>query len=147
MSRIDAQAPAPPATPATGDTMTRTLYRAADSDIIVGSASFAADIETARAYLNNPGFGGRALYVTEVEMDEDAVLDLYNLTAEKAIEAIMERADLSHPGAIGADEWAPRVSYELRDAGVEWVRVRESYPQDAETWIFVGDDDPDMVAL
>lgn len=125
--------------------MTRTLYRAADSDTIVGSASFAADIAAARAYLDNPGFGGRTLYVAEVEIDESTTLDLYDMTTDEAISAIMERAGLSHPGAIGADEWVPRVCYELRDAGVEWVRVRESYPADSETWIFVGSDDPDMV--
>lgn len=127
--------------------MTRTLYRAADTDTIVGSASFAADIESARAYLDNPGFGGRTLYVAEVDMDDAQVLDLYDLGNEEAIAALMERTGLSHPGAIGVDEWVPRICYDLRDAGIEWVRVRESYPMDSETWVFVGHDDPDMVEV
>ena len=36
---------------------TRTLYRAADSDYLSDVASFAAEIESARAYLDDPGFG------------------------------------------------------------------------------------------
>lgn len=42
----------------------------------------------------------------------------------------------SHPGAIGADEFVPRVSYELRDKGIEWVKVKESYPENTTTWVF-----------
>lgn len=121
-----------------------TLYRAADDDIIVGSASFATDIDAARAYLDNPGFGGRNLYRAEVEMDEAKVLDLFDMDHEAAVEAICALTDLSAPGAIGVDEWVPRICYQLRDAGIEWVRVRESHPEDTETWIFVGSDDPEM---
>ena len=123
-------------------TTTRTLWRAADDDLIVGSASFAAEREDAEAYLRNPGFGGRSLYRAIVEIDDAQVLDLYDL--RDPIARICEVTGLSHPGAIGADEWVPRISYDLRAAGYEWVRVRESYPENSETWTFVGEDDPDM---
>lgn len=123
--------------------MTITLYRAADDDIVVGCASFAEDLESARAYLSNPGFGGRTLYSATVDVDDGCLLDL--TAAGDPIAILMDRAGIErHPGAIGADEWAPRISYELREAGVEWVRVRESYPADTITWIFVGQDDPEM---
>jgi hypothetical protein len=118
------------------------LYRAAEDDIIVDCASFATSLEVARSYLDNPGFGGRNLYVADVEIDPETVLDLYG--ASDPVAKIMEVTGHEHPGAIGADEWVPRISYDLRDAGYQWVRVRESFPADSETWIFVGDDDPDM---
>jgi hypothetical protein len=121
---------------------TITLYRAASDDTIVGCASFAKDIAVAREYLDNPGFGGAKLWKAEVEIDPATALDLYD--EHDPMQVIMDRTGLNHPGAIGVDEWVPRISYQLRDAGVEWVRVRESYPQDAETWIFVGSDDPMM---
>lgn len=119
-----------------------TLYRAASDDLIVGSASFATNLEAARAYLDNPGFGGRTLYRAEVEIDADTLLDLVD--AIDPIQSIMDRTGLRHPGAIGVDEWIPRISYELRDAGIEWVRVKESYPAETVTYTFVGTDDPEM---
>jgi hypothetical protein len=120
---------------------TVTLYRAADSDILPSdSASFSESREAAEAYMGgrNPGYGGAALWSTEIEIDLDSesVLDLVEV--RDGVQVIADRIGRAHPGAIGADEWAPRVSYELRDAGVVWVRVQESYPEDSITWIFVG---------
>lgn len=127
--------------------MDLTLYRAADDDIIVDTASFSASLDAARAYLQNPGFGGRTLYRVTVTVDEDRVLDLYE--SSDPIADIMDLTGRSHPGAIGADEWVPRISDDLRDSGIEWVRVRESFPADTETWIFVGpsEAEPEMEEL
>ena len=125
--------------------MTRTLYRAAADDILTDCGSFAETEAAARVYLDNPGYGGARLWRAEVEIDESALLDLTG--ADDAVAVLAERIGAEHPGAIGADEYAPRVSYELRDAGVEWVRVRESYPADTITWIWVGGDDPEMVEI
>lgn len=124
---------------------TITLYRAADSDTLTDCGSFAESLETASAYLANPGYGGATLWETTVDVDEDTLLDLSEMGEEEAIEALCERTGLDHPGAIGADEWVPRISYDLRDSGICWVRVRESYPEDTVTWIWVGGDDPEMV--
>lgn len=121
---------------------TMTLWRAAEDDSISDCASFATSRATAEAYLANPGFGGRHLYRAEVEIDPAKTLDL--IECDDAIEMICEVTGLDHPGAIGPDEWVPRISYTIRDAGYEWVRVRESYPAETETWIFVGSDDPEM---
>lgn len=118
------------------------LYRAANDDIIVGCASFSTSIEAAKSYLDNPGYGGARLFRAEVEIDDDRVLDL--IDCDDPIQSIIAQTGLAHPGAIGPDEWVPRISYDLRNAGIEWVRVRESYPADTETWIFVGADDPEM---
>lgn len=122
----------------------KTLYRAADDGIIVGSASFSASREAAEAYLDNPGFGGSRLWCAEVEIDTDTLLDLYDMDTQEAIEAIRGLTGLPHPGAIGADEWVPRIADSLQVAGIEWVRVRESHPTDSETYIFVGSDDPEL---
>lgn len=119
------------------------LYRAADDDIITDTASFAETLETARAYLSNPGFGGRSLWVAEV--DPQNVLDL--TTEDDPVQALADAIDARHPGAIGADEWVHHVAGEIAAAGYEWVRVCESYPADTITWIWVGGDEPEMVEV
>lgn len=121
------------------------LYRAADDDLIVGSASFSTSLDAARAYQDNPGFGGANLYVTDVEIDPKTVLDLYD--EPEPVARLADLLGVGHPGAIEADEWVPRVSYDIRDLGYEWVRVCESYPTDTETWIFVGSEDPELTPL
>lgn len=125
-------------------TIYKTLWRAADDDIVVDTASFSVSREAAELYLDNPGFGGAKLWTAKVSIEESQLLDLYDLADDAAFAAICDLTGLTHPGAIGVDEWVPRISYELRDAGIAWVRVRESYPVDSETWIFVGQDDPEM---
>jgi len=122
-----------------------TLWRAANDDSISDCASFSTTRGAAEAYLSNPGFGGRTLYRAEVEIDAAKVLDL--IDCDDAIERLCDVTGKAHPGAIDADEWAPRISYEIRDAGYEWVRVLESYPSETETWIFVGSNDPEMVEV
>jgi len=119
-----------------------TLYRATDDDIIVGCASFALSREAAEAYLRNPGYGGRSLWRAEVEIDPETLLDL--VAVDDPIATIMQTTGLPHPGAIGADEWVPRIADRLADVGIEWVRVAESYPTNTVTYIFVGSDDPEM---
>lgn len=119
-----------------------TLYRASDDGLIVGSASFAETLETARVYRDNPGFGGGLLWRAEVV--PEGVLDL--TTDEDPTTALAGMLGVRHPGAIGADEWVPRVSDQIAAAGYRWVRVVESYPEDTVTWIWVGDscDEPDL---
>lgn len=119
-----------------------TLYRAADDGIITDCASFSASREVAEAYLDNPGFGGRSLWSADVDLESASVLDLYD--DADPVQTIVDLLDVRHPGAIGADEWVPRICSRLADAGYEWVRVRDSYPVDAETWIWVGGDEPEM---
>ena len=127
-----------------------TLYRAADDDSLpTGCAAFAEAREVAEAYLANPGYGGATLWAAEVEIDEARVLDIYD--SADPVAALCEASGLAHPGAVGADEWVPR-DVALQDAlytrGIHWVRVRESHPADAVTWLWVGpwDLEPELVA-
>lgn len=121
------------------------LFRAANDDILTDCGSFAESLEAARAYLDNPGFGGARLWRTEVSVDESTLLDLTE--EDDAVGVVAERIGKPHPGAIGADEYVPRVSYELRRAGIEWVRVLESYPAGTVTWIWVGGEDPELTEV
>lgn len=120
------------------------LWRAANDDHISDSASFAEDRETAEAYLSNGGFGGDTLYCTEVEID-----DYLDLTGDDAMERLLEALDSDHNyGAIGVDELVPRVASKLADAGIQWVKVNESFPCDTITWIYVGGvmgDEPELI--
>lgn len=123
-----------------------TLWRAAEDDSISDSASFAAERGCAEAYLDNPGFGGSTLYRADVEIDDSRVLDLYDLGEDRGLERLREITPHCPTGAIDVCEAVPRISYELRDAGYDWVRVRDNHPADCETWIFVGglDAEPEM---
>lgn len=119
------------------------LYRAADDDHISDSASFAEDRETAEAYLDNGGFGGDTLYVTDVEPG-----DVLDLTGPDAMADLLAAIGSDHDyGAIGVDELVPRLADRLCDAGYQWVRVCESYPSDTVTWVYVGGvfgDEPEL---
>lgn len=118
------------------------LYRAADDEDIVGNASFSTSKDAAKEYLNNPGFGGRKLFRTDVEINPSAFLDL----ADEAdpIAKVMQITGLPHPGAIGVDEWIPRISDRLEKAGIEWVKVNESFPPDTITYIYISGNEPEL---
>ncbi len=126
---------------------TRKLWRAAKDDYVDTGYSFAEDEETACAYLDNPGFGGAAIWKTRVKYAEDQVLDLTECTLEQA----RRKADVpSSRGAIGIDEWLPRepgVQQAFREQGYLWALVAESFPEDTTTWIWLGtfdDDEPEL---
>jgi hypothetical protein len=124
------------------------LYRAADDDILVGVSCFARRLADARAYLDNPGFGGARLWRTEVAPADGEVLDLTGMTRDAALVEAARAAGLDHPGSTTADQWiarSPRVADALVAAGYRWVRVLDTYPEDCETWIWLGgDEDPEL---
>ena len=121
----------------------RTLWRACDDGIIVGTAALAARREDAETYLSNPGYGGSSLWRADVTIDPARVLDLTE--AASPLDVLVDLVGY-HPGAIGAEEWAPQVSETLHAAGYDWVRVLDSYPVGCETWIWIGgdEDEPEM---
>ena len=121
----------------------KTLYRAAADDLLTDCGAFAETLETARVYLDNPGFGGARLWETQVDESSAKVLDLRGHDTAYVAELVGAR----DPGSIGVDEYVPRVSYELRGLGWEWVLVDESHPAGTTTWIWVGGDDPEMVEV
>lgn len=119
-----------------------TLYRAAEDDYIDTGYSFAETEETARLYLDNPGFGGRNIYSCK------ATGKRLDLTGMSVAEAAAE-LDMDDPGAIGVDEWIPRTVTALETAqerGYSWILVDESYPRGTVTWIWCGsvDDEPEL---
>ena len=122
------------------------LWRAANDDYISDSASFAETRESAEAYRDNPGYGGDTLYYADVEPD-----DMLDLTGPDAMASLLDALDSDHDyGAIGVDELVPRLAGRLCDAGYQWVTVRESYPADTTTWIYVGGsfgDEPELIEV
>jgi hypothetical protein len=128
-----------------------TLYRAAQDDILPPDcASFAESLETARAYLDNPGFGGASLYRTDVEVVEGSVLDLTDPRNLLDVDGF-DTSDLDDALQLGADVWLPMygaAQERLRAAGYQWVLVRESFPAGTVTWIWIGsfEDEPELEA-
>ena len=126
--------------------MKKNLWRAANDDYVDTGYSFAEKRSIAEAYLNNPGFGGDSIYRAKVEFDDGQVLDL----TEKSVGQVAKMLGVQHPGAIGLDEWLPRspqLLERLRDAGSLWVLVKESFPSNTTTWIWIGtgaDDEPEL---
>ncbi len=130
--------------------MTKTLWRAAKDDYVDTGYSFAADEETARAYLDNPGFGGAALWRTRVRYTASQVLDL---TENTLAQARRLAGVPSSSGAIGIDEWLPReveVQEAFRAQGYLWALVAESFPAETVTWIWLGtfdDGEPELTEV
>ena len=125
-----------------------TLWRAATDDYVPDAASFARDRADAEAYLNNRGFGGPVLWKARVATDESRVLNLYD--EQEPMDFLTHLLDMPHPGAIGVEEWIPMrsdVQEALAVVGYDWVVVRESFPADSETWLWIGpfDREPTLV--
>lgn len=122
------------------------LYRAADDDSILGPTSFALREEDARAYLNNAGFGGSRLWRTTVRPRAEAVLDLRHNATHK-----LERMTGLTSDGRNAEEWVTSdyVADALLAIGYRWVRLIDSYPEDCETWIWLGasDGEPRLVEV
>lgn len=120
--------------------MNVTLWRAADDDYVPDAASFARRRVDAEAYFDNRGFGGAELWKARVRTSEARVLNLY---AERdPVSFVVELLGIGHhPGAIGIEEWIPmrpEVQAGLHDAGYDWVIVLDSFPEGAETWLWIG---------
>jgi hypothetical protein len=119
--------------------MKLTLWRAAPDDYVPDAASFARRRADAEAYLDNRGFGGPSLWKSRITTSERRVLNLYD--EQEPVTFVAELLDLPHPGAIGVEEWIPtrpEVQEGLAAAGYDWVVVRDSFPEGAEAWLWVG---------
>lgn len=116
------------------------FYRASDDDAVLPGMCWAETRETAELYRLNPGFGGARLWQAELAIDSAEVLDLAELGTREALDRLIEVVGRD-PGAIGPDEWIPRVAEELAAGGWAWARVRESYPQGTVTWIWLAPED------
>lgn len=125
----------------------KTLYRAADTDILTGPTAFAARLSSAREYLDNEGFGGSTLYRTTVEYEDSQILDVRNASDSRQLRALVKASGQHHPGAMTADAYVmqDKVSDALIAAGYRWVRILDTFPEGSETWVYLYDgEDPDL---
>jgi hypothetical protein len=128
----------------------KTLWRAAEDDYVRQGTSFAPKRSVAEAYLDNPGFGGEALFKAVVDLTNAPVLDM---TGWKWRDVQM-KLGVPTPHGIGIDEWLPQDPHMLdaiRARGYLWAKVDESYPRGEVTWIWCGhsweDDEPELVKV
>lgn len=118
----------------------KTLYRAGDSAEVGVKpfSSWSEDKETAEAYLNNPGFGGKTLRTESVPMGQ--VLDA-DTTTRRGMSDLAEKLGFSR--SVG-DEWfdngwrypweeSKRVKEALQNSGFDAIRYVDDYPQGAKT--------------
>jgi hypothetical protein len=129
----------------------RTLYRAADSDYLSDVASFAAELDSACAYLDNPGFGGRTLYSATIEYSDESVLDIRDERDDSQVEAVLAAIDSDRePCGCSVDVLLaePRTVDALTACGYRWVRLLDSYPAGSETWTWLGaGEEPELVEV
>lgn len=134
------------------------LYRAAQDDYLgcLGETrAFARRLDDARAYLDNPGFGGATLYRLKVDVHPCAVLDTRDDGGMRQLCAIV---GLSESELAGRAAGAPAVEalhrpenvalvLALAAAGVRWLVHEDSYPVECETWTLVSGDWTDELEL
>ena len=123
------------------------LYRAADTDILTGPTAFAAKLSSAKAYLDNEGFGGAMLYRAMVEYDDSQVLDVRNASDSRQLLDLVKASGQHHPGAMTADAYVMQdhVADALISNGYRWVRILDTFPEGSETWVYLYDgEDPEL---
>lgn len=112
------------------------LYRAAQStDINSDTTSFARRASDARAYLDNPGFGGAQVYRAALSIDDACILDIRDEVPGWLQEII------DGMGAVTQDYAITRGTSDMMEAlrahGVRWVILTDTYPDDCETWVHI----------
>ena len=116
-----------------------TLWRVANDNYIPDAAAFARKREDAETYFDNPGYGGSSLWRTRIDVPEKSVLNLYD--ERDPVERLARKFKIQNPGAINIEEWiprTPRLQELLQEEGYDWVVVRDSFPEGAETWLWIG---------
>lgn len=114
------------------------LYRAAnDSYTNPDTTCFAEQREVAEAYTANRGFGGARVYAIDVEIDPATVLDLTEAQPPRWLERVLPTVRACLGSAISQ---TPAAAEALAERGIKWVRLIDSYPEDAVTMLLVGSD-------
>lgn len=125
------------------------LYRAADDSFLnIGSTSFARYIDDARAYLDNPGFGGESLHALTVDIDNATVLDIRDRAGMERLGDILglDEYEITMQAGGDAHEIVDRVYSAVEAlvaAGIRWLVCEDSYPERCETWKFLSVDTTD----
>lgn len=128
----------------------KTLYRAADDDILTGPSAFSSDKNDAEKYLDNRGFGGKRLFVARIECEPSKILDVRSEFDHQQLEALVDASNEPSPGAMTADAFVmqDRVAAALVERGYRWVRLLDTYPSGSETWVYLYDgEDPAVVEV
>lgn len=127
-----------------------------DATVIHPGSCLTRDIDAAREYTRNPGFGGATLMGIDLDVDTGAVLSLVDgrvngiPTGRQAADAWQSLADL-----LGQDHRTMRVEAQglihgviddaanraaLVAAGYSWVVYEDTYPVACVTWVYLGPD-------
>lgn len=111
------------------------IYRAANDDYLSQGYSFAASKADARAYRDNPNFGGSTLYRSDIPSDHK-VLDLTEEPWETLSSAIGREITPDMGGFMisQALQLQSRILDEIAEAGYDWVRYIDDYPADCITY-------------
>src|SRR5262245_54421765 len=113
----------------------KTLYRAANDDQVRVGYSFAGRCSDAKAYLDNPGFGGPTLYRCCIDMSH--VSDRTESPWERLSEGLDDTIEPSHhqyhfPSTVTASD---KICAKLAAAGYRWARIVDDYPEGCITYV------------
>jgi len=105
------------------------IYRASKDDYIGQGFSFAEKKEDAKAYLDNPGFGGACLFSAKIPANHK-ILDLTD-EAWTTLSATIGRditPDMGGYMISQAIQLVPGLLDDIADSGYDWVRYIDDYP-------------------
>ena len=114
------------------------LWRASDFDDVFSGMSFGEELETAKLYTNNSGFGGDTIYYADINMNNMEVLEINDY--EDLCDALgIHRDDCNLYSRVGGTiaQAIPKlddVREKLAERGYDWVAVREDYSEGTTTW-------------
>jgi hypothetical protein len=132
------------------------LWRASDHDDVFAGMSLSEDYDAALAYTDNPGFGGSEIYYADVVVDGMNIFDLHDwldlaiaigLDLDADPDADRDLA-MQAPGYLASAVPALEVVKDgLKEAGYDWVRVVDDYPEGTITWQPISDDALESINL
>ena len=111
------------------------VYRAANDDFLMQGFSFAEIREDAEAYLDNPNFGGSAIYVCDIPSDH-SILDITDDPWNRLSELAGREIDPScGAGMVSqAIQFVPHILDTIAEAGYDWVRYVDDFPPGCVTY-------------
>jgi hypothetical protein len=122
------------------------VYRAAGDDMMLVGYSVARDESDARAYLDNPNFGGSTLFGGTIPA-EHRILDITGGDPWAILsQAIGREIDPSNGGYMisQALQLVPGILGDIAAAGYDWVQYVDDYPVGCVTLTACSDDAADI---
>lgn len=111
-------------------------------------SSWSPDWNTAKAYTDNPGFGGSHIRAAEVNLDK--IIDV-NPRSEKGLRLLAQLAGYEHPDDVAIDWWNRNIQYpweeidgikkNLLKRGYDWIRYEDDFPEGSMTIVPLKDFD------